>query len=219
KYPPGGIEKPITERSLPLDTTAWYGYSKVLGEHLVDRYVRADKVPTTVFRFPYVWGAGEVLNFPQFRLSHFLNEFASRRDREGRATYGRLKALDDGRERLVIACDENGRPYKKHCIEVRDIVHAFDAAAGNARTHGKTFQLAAPSPFSWDEAVPYLAMKLELPYSKVDLAGTNPAFYEFDISAARKAFGYNPQIDIFKMIDEAVRFEHEGGGDLIPTRV
>ena len=37
KYPPESIGEPIREDSLPLSTTDWYGYSKVLGENLVDR--------------------------------------------------------------------------------------------------------------------------------------------------------------------------------------
>ena len=44
KYPPEGIEEPIREDSLPLAATAWYGYTKVLTEHLVDRYVRAESL-------------------------------------------------------------------------------------------------------------------------------------------------------------------------------
>jgi len=61
KYPPEGIDKPVREDSLPLVSADWYGYFKVLGEHLIDRYVRAAYVPATIFRFANVWGAGEVL--------------------------------------------------------------------------------------------------------------------------------------------------------------
>lgn len=219
KYVPGGIPEPMTEKSLPLETTAWYGYSKVLGEHLVDRYVRADHVPATVFRFANVWGAGEVLRFPQFRLSHFIAEFAERKDPAGREMHARLKALAGGVEKLVIACDENGRPYKKHCVEVRDIVHAFDSAAGKSSTFGNTYQLGAPRAFTWDEAVPYLATKLEMPFERVNIEGSNPTYYEYDMSAARRDFGYAPKADVFRSIDEALRFEREGGGELIPTHV
>jgi len=219
KYIPGGIPEPITETSLPLVTTSWYGYSKILGEHLIDRYVRADGVPATVFRFAYVWGAGEVLNFPQFKLSHFLKEFGGRKDADGRATYAALKRLDNGSEKLVIACDENGRPYKKHCVEVRDLVHAFEAAAGKPSTYGKTYHVGAPSAFTWDEAVPYLAEKLEMPHGRVNIRGAAPTYYEHDMTAAVRDFAYSPGIDIFKTIDEAIRFERDGGGDLIPARL
>ncbi|MDP6960991.1 MAG: NAD(P)-dependent oxidoreductase, partial [Dehalococcoidia bacterium] len=44
KYPEGGISKPISENSLPLSTTDWYGYSKVLCESLLNRYHAQDNL-------------------------------------------------------------------------------------------------------------------------------------------------------------------------------
>ena len=85
KYPPEGIEEPIREDSLPLSATDWYGYSKVLGENLVDRYVRQHDLPATVIRFANVRGAGEVLTWPQFYLKTFPRNFEGRTDDIGRA--------------------------------------------------------------------------------------------------------------------------------------
>lgn len=218
KYPPEGIPGQLREDSLPLATTDWYGYTKVLGEHLVDRYVRANGLRATVFRFSNVWGAGEVLRWPQFYLKHFLNTFQSRDDPDGRATYDALKAEDDGQERLIIACDRNGRPWKKHMIEVRDIVHAFDAALGAPATFGGTYQLAAPEPFTWDEAVPYLAERVGSPYSRVNLVGMNPTYYEYDLSASKRDFGYNPQVGFKEAVNEALRFRDGASDRIIPTQ-
>ena len=69
KYPPDGNPEVLNEQSLTQTQTDWYGFTKILGERLADRYVRADGLPITVFRFPWVWGAGEFLDFPHFRLS------------------------------------------------------------------------------------------------------------------------------------------------------
>ncbi|MFB3105075.1 MAG: NAD-dependent epimerase/dehydratase family protein, partial [Pseudomonadales bacterium] len=80
KYPANGIDEPIAENSLPLVTTDWYGYSKVLCENLVDRYCRHEKLRATVIRFANVWGAGEILKFPPFHLTTFLKQFESRTD-------------------------------------------------------------------------------------------------------------------------------------------
>jgi UDP-glucose 4-epimerase len=218
KYPPNGIDKPIAEDSLPLVETAWYGYSKVLCENLVDRYCRHDNLRSTVMRFANVWGAGEILMFPSFYLSTFLKQFENRTDDAGKATYERLRAEDDGGPRLLVARDINGRPWKKHNIEVRDIVHAYEQAVGNPNTFGKVYQLAARKPFTWDELVPYMSEKTGIPYSVVDLAMV-PNFYEFDLSAARNDFGYDPQLSVFNMVDEAIRYNVEGGGSIIPTEV
>ena len=220
KYPADGLKDPvITETNLPQDQIDWYAFSKIEGEHLVSRYVRAHQLKATVIRFANVWGAGEVLEFRQFFLSHWLKTFEGRKDPEGAATYQSLKKLDDGRERLLIACDKNGRPWRKHAIEVRDIVHAYDRAVGNENTHGKVYQIASRSPFSWDEAVPVLAKYLDLPYSKANLAGVPPTYYEYDLSPAKRDFGYNPANSFKDMVEEAARFKREGGGDIIPTKV
>lgn len=221
KYPPDGISEPIAEDSLPLVTTDWYGYSKVLCESLVDRYYRHDNLPATVIRFANVWGAGEILKFPAFHLATFLDQFRDRTDDEGRATYERLKtesAGDGGGQRLVVARDLNGRPWKKHNIEVRDIVHAYEKAMGNPNTFGRVYQIGAKEPFTWDEIIPYMSEATGIPYSTVDLA-MPPNFYEYDLSAARNDFGYDPQLSVFDMVDEAVRFSREGGGGIIPTNL
>ncbi len=220
KYPPEGLKNPvITETNVPQGSTDWYAFSKIEGEHLVNRYVRHEKLRATVVRFPRVWGAGEVLDYPQFKLSSWLNAFKDRTDADGAATYRALKKLDDGRERLIIACDRNGRPWKKHCIEVRDIVHAYDKMAGNPKTYGNAYQIAGPAPFTWDEVVPILAKHLDMPFSKVNLAGAPPTYYEYDLTAAKRDFGYAPSVTMKDMIEEAARFRREGGGGLIPTKV
>ena len=218
KYPLEGFDEPLREDTLPLSTTAWYGYSKVLTEHLVDRYVRAERLRATVIRFANVWGAGEVLDFPQFHLRTFLSQFAGRTDAEGRATYKTLQAGDDGGTRLIVACDRHGRSWKKHNLEVRDIVHAYDRALGCETTFGRTYQIASREPFTWDEVVPYISERTGLPYSRVNLA-MNPTFYEYDLSAARRDFGYDPPLTVREMVDEAIRFRAQGTGDIIPTRI
>ena len=218
KYPPGGIAEPIREDSLPLVTTEWYGYSKVVGEHLVDRYVRHENLRATVIRFANVWGAGEVLTFRQFHLKTFIDQLASGTDAEGKAAYEAMCSEFKDEPHLVIACDRNGRPWKKHSIEVRDIVHAYDRAVGNANTYGKVYQIASKEPFTWDGIVPYIAEKTGAPMTRVNLP-VNPTFYEYDLSAARNDFGYSPELSVEQMVDEAVKFQQQGSGAVIPTRV
>jgi nucleoside-diphosphate-sugar epimerase len=219
KYPEGGIDEPIAEDSLPLTTTDWYGYSKVLCESLANRYHAQDNLRVTIIRFANVWGAGEILQFRQFHLATFLSQFENRTDAAGKATFAALKAASDetgGGPRLIVARDINGRPWKKHQIEVRDIVHAYEQAVGNPNTFGNVYQLGANEPFTWDVLVPYISDKTRIPYSTIDLA-TNPTFYEYDLSAARNDFGYSPSLSSFEMVDEAIRFNTEGGGEIIPT--
>jgi len=218
KYPENGISDPIREDSLALDSTDWYGYTKVLNENLADRYVRKENLPLTVIRFSNVWGAGEVLDFRQFHLKTFLDQFESRIDDEGKRAYEEMKAAYKGEPHLIIACDRNGRPWKKQMVEVREIVHAYDKAVGNPNTFGKVYQLASKEPFSWDKIVPYIAEKTGAPVTQINLP-MNPTFYEYDLSAAKTDFGYNPQMSVEQMVDDALLYKSEGSGDIIPTKV
>ncbi|HET7772093.1 MAG TPA: hypothetical protein VFN74_25195, partial [Chloroflexota bacterium] len=122
-----------------------------------------------------------------------------------------------GEERLVIIRDERGRAWRKHIADVRDIVGAAVAALANEKAIGETFQLAAPAPFTWDEAVPYLAEKLGIPYVEGTSSGT-PTFYEYDVSKVRRLLGYEPQYDIKRMIDDAVAFKRGEQIGVLPTK-
>ncbi len=79
--------------------------------------------------------------------------------------------------------------------------------------------IAGPAPFTWDEVVPILAKHLDLPFSKVNLADAPPTYYEYDLTAAKRDFGYAPSVTMKDMIEEAARFRRDDGGGLIPTKV
>lgn len=218
KYPPEGIEEPIREDSLPLAATGWYGYTKVLTEHLVDRYVRAESLPVTVFRFANAWGAGEALNFPQFHMRTFMDQLEGSTEPAGRDAYELMSKAYDGDPHLIIAADKNGRPWKKHFVEVRDIIHAFENALANPATFGQTYQLASGEPFRWEVMIPYLAEQLNAPYTKVNLPIT-PTYYEYDLTAAKRDFNYDPPLSLVDVVDEAIAHRNKGSGAIIPTTV
>ena len=219
KYPPEGNPEVLNEQSLSQTQTDWYGFSKILGERLADRYVRADDLPITVFRFPWVWGAGEFLEFPHFRLSFFLESFRGRDDPAGRQTLATLKSLDTGDDPLVIALDANGRTWKKHTLDVRDIVQACERVLGVEQAFGGVYQLGGPEPFTWREAVPLVAEALDRRVVTARLAGTPPTFYEFDLSATRRDFRFEPQYHWRSTLEEAIRYRDAGSDAIIPTAV
>ncbi|HIG18962.1 MAG TPA: NAD(P)-dependent oxidoreductase, partial [Candidatus Handelsmanbacteria bacterium] len=72
KYVPGGMTAPITEAT-PRQARGWYAMSKGMGEELCEGYARSYQLPVTILRFAMVLGAGEILDFPQFYLSHLRN--------------------------------------------------------------------------------------------------------------------------------------------------
>ncbi len=219
KYPPEGNPEVLNEQSLTQTQTDWYGFTKILGERLADRYVRADGLPITVFRFPWVWGAGEFLDFPHFRLSYFLESFRGRNDPTGRQTLAALKALDAGDDPLVIALDANGRTWKKHTLDVRDIVQAFERVLGVHRAFGGVYQLGGPEPFTWRDAVPVVAEALDRRVVEARMTGMPPTFYEFDLAAAHRDFGFQPRHHWRSTLEEATRYRDGGSDSIIPTAV
>jgi UDP-glucose 4-epimerase len=204
KYPPGGMAEPIDPDRAPRRPRGWYALSKSLGEELCDGYWRTYRTPVTILRFALTVGAGEIAHFPQFYLSKL------------KETYLDLEPLWTGEERLVIMRDLNGRSWRKHIADVRDIVSGCLAALGKPAALGQTFQLAGPAPFTWEEAIPYLADRLGLPYVDARSSGV-PTYYEYDLEKARRLLDFRPQYDIFRMIDDAVAFERGEEIGVLPT--
>jgi nucleoside-diphosphate-sugar epimerase len=218
KYIPGGMPHPIREDTAPMLPVGWYPLSKQLGEDMCLGYHRAYNLPVTVFRFAMTVAGDEILNYRQFYLSHWCKTYENKPGQAAGRVYQQLLSLQqDGRDRLLIARDSTGRSYKKHIADVRDITVAFTAALNKPQVAGEVFQLGGPGPFTWEEAIPYMADKLGLDYVDVRLDGHVPTFYEFDLDKSVR--GYQPQYDIFRMIDSAIRVRQGQGPDAIPTHV
>lgn len=199
KYVPGGMNEPIREDEMPREPQGWYPLSKSLGEELCNGYFRTYGTPITVLRFPTVLATDEILLYRQIALSKLMR---------AQPDLAPLWEAAGGEERLVLVRDENGRPYKKHIADVRDVVHGCVCVLGRERAAGQTFQLGSPSAFKWDELVPYLSEKTGVPC--VDARSTAVAtYYEYDLSKARDLLGYRPEYDFERMVDDAVR-SHRG---------
>lgn len=224
KYIPGGVPEPIREDIFKIAPVGQYALTKYLGEELCHGYFRTYKLPVTVFRFALAVAGDEILNFSQFYLRHWLNAYERMQGEAAaqvRAELQRLRPEDEATAQrcLLIARDEQGRSYKKHIADVRDIVAGFTAALGKPAVIGETFQLAAPTPYTWEETIPYLAARLDAPYVDVRLAGHVPTFYEFDLSKGARLFDYRPAYDIFRMIDQALAFRAGETTGVIPNWV
>lgn len=222
KYIPGGVAEPIQEDSFKIAPVGQYALTKYLGEELCHGYFRTYKLPITVFRFALAVAGDEILNFSQFYLSHWLKVYETLPGDEAaqvRAELQRVRPTDEAAAQkcLLIARDEHGRSYKKHIADVHDIVQGFVNGLGKAGAMGQVFQLAAPTPYTWEETVPYLAGKLGADYVDVRLAGHVPTYYEFDLNKGQRLLGYQPRYDIFRMIDEAVAFRAGQATGVIPT--
>jgi UDP-glucose 4-epimerase len=206
KYVPGGMTAPVDEQT-PRRPRGWYALSKSVGEELCQGYWRTYRLPVTTLRFSLVVGAGEIADYAQF----YVNKQAAR--------VPELAALSAGGtapERLVVLRDGDGRAYRKHIADVRDIVQGCVCALDAPQAAGEVFQLGGPGPFGWDEAVPYLAERLGMPYVEARLAGI-PTYYEYDLSKARRLLGFRPEYGIERMIDDALAFKRGQAIGVLPT--
>ncbi|MCC6458578.1 MAG: NAD(P)-dependent oxidoreductase [Caldilineaceae bacterium] len=221
KYLPEGVAEPIREDEFPLEPGGQYALTKLLGEDLCRGYARNEGLPITICRFALTVAGEEILDFSQFYLSHWRKAYARLGSPEAQAVAAQLEeaAQIQGERCLVLARDGSGRSYKKHIADVHDIIAGLLAVLGNEKALGETFQLGAPRAFTWEEAVPYLAEKLGLPWVDVKLAGHVPTYYEFDLSKGRRLLGYAPSYDIARMIDEGMDMRAGLAVGVVPTHV
>ena len=221
KYTQEGIAEPIREDEFPLEPGGMYALTKLLGEDLCRGYTRNVGLPMTICRFALTVAGDEILDFRQFYLAHWRQAYAKLTSPEARVVAAQLDeaAARVGDHALLLARDGNGRTYKKHIADVHDIVAGLLAVLGKPAALGEAFQLAAPRAFTWEEAIPYLAEKLNLPYVEANLAGHAPTFYEFDVAKGRTLLGYEPSYDIFRMIDEGMALRAGMAVGVVPTHV
>ena len=218
KYPPEGNPEVLNEQSLTQTQTDWYGFTKILGERLATATSAPTACPLLSFASP---GSGAPASFWNSPLpTVVLPRVLQRPQRSHRATNTRtLRALDAGDDPLVIALDANGRTWKKHTLDVRDIVQAFERVLGVEQAFGGVYQLGGPEPFTWRDAVPVVAEALDRRVVEARMAGMPPTFYEFDLSAAHRDFGFQPRHHWRSTLAESIRYREAGSDAIIPTAV
>lgn len=206
-YPENAPEfQPVTEDH-PTRPRSQYGLTKLLGEELVAFYSRAYELKTTILRFSHTQNARELLDQNSFFSGprFFLQSRIRQQETFGNAAAVRaLKAVDDGNEALVLARNENGRAFKMHITDTRDMVVGLLVAYESQATIGETYNLGATEPVAFDLALPMMAQATGLPLRVVDLTGAG-VFYETSNRKFRDATGFVPQWPFERMIAEATK--------------
>ena len=205
KYVPGGIAVPINE-DVPARPSSLYAVTKAQAETLGLGYARSFGMPVVALRFALVLGAGEFATFPQF--------FATSLRAQRGATLHLPEATPD--HALVALRTPEGRPWRKHVVDVRDIVGACLACLGRPTAHGHAIQLAAPCAFTWDEVIPDLASLLGRPWVTAVDDGI-PTDYSFDLHRCRTLLGYEPIIDTARMVADAAAYMRGESIGVLPT--
>jgi len=200
-YPqPAALDENAPLRAYP----GYYAFSKVLEETMCNQYAIQYGLPVTILRASWIQAEDDILAYMTFNEPNFGGPVWS----EIAVTPEQKKYFETGENAVGKLLHPGGKPYVRHLVGVADVVAAFRLALGNPAAIGETFNIAAPSAFSYDVLAGYIAEKLDLPVVDFELAG----YYDFeiDINKARSILGYRPEFDVFAMVDAAIEFRRRG---------
>ena len=201
----------LKARYLPIDENhptlpySFYGLTKQAGEQTLHYYHRAHNLPISIARFALVIEPWETTSRDGW-LGRFLfvgSMLPMIASRAGAEAAESLRAQMQGENTLLLARDADGVPYLFHCVDVRDVVQGLLLMLENPAAVGEAFNPSGPSPFSYDQAIPYLAQKTGFPVVDACLPGPTLRIHH-STAKARGLLGYAPKYDIFISIDDGI---------------
>lgn len=195
------------DESAPLAPGSFFGLTKQLGEQLVQFYARQYGLQTTILRLSYTQDVDELLN-PNSVLSGPLFFLRAKIDQQikldHRDVAAHLRQYDDGNEKLVLSCNENGQPFNMTISDSRDIVEGILLALKHPLAVGQVFNLAADDSADFAEALPRIAEITGLPVVTVNFPGTGIGSL-ISNQLLRETLGFKPVHSFASMLDEAAQ--------------
>jgi len=210
----------LKPKYLPLDENhprnpySLYGLSKAIGEDLCNLYYREFGIPTVCPRFTYTIEANELLDPKSgvcslFFIESKLNQLKSIKNKnpEVEAQVSRFEELfKKHKNSLYITYDKaTKKPYRMPICDVRDLVEGLLALLENDEVIGESIGIGPPSSGSFDSIVKYFSKKLDIPFIELEVESPMPFIFDLNISKAKRMLSYNPEWDIYKMIDDAIK--------------
>lgn len=195
---------PVTEDH-PLRPNSPYGLTKLLGEELVRFHQRTASMETVILRFSHTQDACELLDEESFFSGprFFLRPRIRQQESFGNtAIADLLKAKDIGMPAHVLARNENGRPFRMHITDTRDMVTGILLALDHPEAAGGTFNLGGNEPADFAELVPRIAALTGLPIVPVDFPGAG-VYYHTSNERIRNTLGFEAEWTMDRMLKEA----------------
>lgn len=202
------LQLPITEEHPTLPNSP-YGMSKLLGEQMVRTVGESTGMPYTILRFAHTQAADELLDpnsffsGPRFYVNAKISQlqgFPSSTPVD--KTIAMLQSIGTASEQHYISLAQDGTPFRMGMCDVRDLCQGIALALVTPQAAGEIFNIGPRSSFDFDQAVNHLAQYTGLPVHNVRLFTTSYR-YDTNIDKAIEILGYDPQYDIFAMIDDA----------------
>jgi UDP-glucose 4-epimerase len=207
----GEVYPEVRPRYLPVDEghprepTSVYGLSKLLAEEMTAFFNRAQGLPFVILRLSHTQDARELADPASFFSGpRFFLRSKIRQQREfGNArALAVLEPLDDGTEKLLVQCGEDGTPYRMMIADARDIAEGVVLAIDAPRAQNATIFLGPDEATPLDAAVALLANRTGLPVVRANLPG--PAVnYTTSNARARELLGFRPRWTFASMIEDA----------------
>ena len=183
-----------------------YGMTKLLGEELVRFYGRRFGLTGVILRFSHVQDAAELLDPESFFSGprFFLKPKIAQMRMLGQSDAAeRLRAHDDGTDKLVLSCNEKGRPFRMIITETRDVVDGILLGLDAETAAGETFNLGTDEVFDFEPVLERMARETRLPLVRVNLPGPG-VFYSTSSERIRARLGFHACRTVDTMLDEAV---------------
>ena len=209
----GEVYPEVRPRYLPVDEShsreplSVYGLTKLLAEEMTAFHQRAHGLPYTILRFAHTQDAGELLDpasffsGPRFYLRSKIRQQRAFGNARALAV---LEPLDDGNEKLLVQCGEDGTPYRMAIADARDIADGVVLALDAPGALNATIYVGPDDSTPLDEGVALLRARTGLPVVRARLPG--PAVdYATSNARARELLGFRPQWTFAKMVDDAMR--------------
>ncbi len=195
---------PIDEKH-PTRPTSPYGLSKLMAEEAVRFYERAHGLPSVILRFSHTQDASELLD-PEsfFSGSRFYLHRKIRQQREfgNHALADLLASHDDGENKLVVSCNENGRAHRMGICDTRDTAAGVINALDSDAAVGEAINLTPPSATSFDQAIDELQSVTGMPQIRINIPGPD-LNYEAADEKAKDLLGYQAQWTFSGMVADA----------------
>ncbi len=195
---------PINEKH-PTNPTSPYGLSKLMAEEAVRFYERVHELPSVILRFSHTQNASELLDQNSFFSGsrfYLHAKIRQQRDFGNDSLADLLETYNDGENKLVISCSENGRPHRMGISDTRDTVAGVIGALDSQAAAGEVFNLAPPSATSFDQAIDCLQSATGLESVRINIPGPD-LHYESDCEKAKKLINYQPEWTFSRMVEDA----------------
>jgi nucleoside-diphosphate-sugar epimerase len=173
---------------------------------MVAFHQRAYGLKAVVLRFSHTQDASELLDPASFFSGprfYLRSKIRQQREIGNARALAALTPHDDGAEKLLVQCGEDGRTYRMMIADARDMAEGVVLALDSERAVGQTMNLGPDAPVRFDEAVSLLAAATGLPVVRANLPG--PAVdYATSNAKARELLGFRPRWTFAEMVTDAV---------------